>query len=155
MVKRFLKEGGRDEGGQRRVWDGSRIWHKKRALFSIQENQETVKEDSTLVGLIPNFSRVIEMMCRTFAPNLVMVSVPKIGIVLIGPLLGCGGDGYGGALLAREKILPVVFLLRGRAEVMGDGGAPSVCPLHAPGEGRGEEGEEKCVREEGSLFIVT
>ena len=49
------------------------------------------------------------MMCRTFSPKFVAVSVPKIGVVLRGPLLGCGGDGCGGALLAREKGLLVVF----------------------------------------------
>ena len=64
MVKWVLKEDGRDEGGQGRVWDGSKIWLKKRVLFSIQENQETVKEHSTLVKLIPNFARMIRNMWR-------------------------------------------------------------------------------------------
>ena len=72
-----------------------------------------MKEHSTLVGLIPNFVRVIGMMSRTFSLNLIAVSVPKIGVVLIGPLLGCGGDGYGGALLAHEKTLPVVSFFFG------------------------------------------
>ena len=108
MMKGVSKEEGRVESGQRRVWDGSTNWPKKRTLFPIQENQETVKEHSTLFGLIPNFARVIEMMCETFAPILVAVSVPKIGVVLIGPLLRCKGDDYGGALLAHGNSLLVV-----------------------------------------------
>ena len=51
MVKGIFKEGERVEGGQTRLWDGSKIWPKKRALFPIQENQETVKEHSTFVRL--------------------------------------------------------------------------------------------------------
>ena len=86
---------------------------KKRALFPIQENQEMVKEHSTLVGLIPNFARVIGMTCRTFAPKFILVNAPKTGVVLESPLLGCGGDGYGGALLARERRLPVVTFFSG------------------------------------------
>ena len=60
-----------------------------------------------MVRLISNFTRVIGMMCRSFVPKFVAVSVTKIGVVLRGPLLGCGGDGYGGALLARKKRVPV------------------------------------------------
>ena len=61
-----------------------------------------------MVGLTPNFTCVNEMTCRIFAPSLVVVSVPKIGVILIGPLLGCGGDGYGGALLVRGKRMLVI-----------------------------------------------
>ena len=53
------------------------------------------------------------MTCRTFAPKFIAVSVPKMGVVLRGPLLGCGGDGYGGALLAREKRVLVVSFFSG------------------------------------------
>ena len=55
MIKGVLKEGGRAESGQRRVLGDSKNWPKKWALFPIQENQETVKEHSTLVGLVPKF----------------------------------------------------------------------------------------------------
>ena len=61
-----------------------------------------------MVGLTPNFTCVIEMMCRIFAPKYVVISAPKTGVVLESLLLGCGGDGYGEALLAHERGLPVV-----------------------------------------------
>ena len=55
MVKGFLDEGGRVESGQRRILKDSNFWPKKWALFLFQENQETLHEHSTLVGLTPNF----------------------------------------------------------------------------------------------------
>ena len=108
MVKGVLDEGGRAESGQRRILKESNFWPRKRALFLFQENQETLHEHSTLVGLTPNFTRVIGMMCRTFAPKFVAVSAPKTGVVLESLLLGCGGDGYGEALLTHKRGLPVV-----------------------------------------------
>ena len=56
---------------------------------------------------------MIGMMCRTFSLKFVAVSAPKMGVVLEGPRLGCGGDGYGGALLAREGRLPMVTFFSG------------------------------------------
>ena len=53
------------------------------------------------------------MTCRTFATKFVAISAPKTRVVLEGPLLGCGGGGYGGALLAREKRLPMVSFFYG------------------------------------------
>ena len=55
MMKGVLDEGGRSESGHIRVLENSKIWPKKRALFPIQENQETLEEHSTLVGLTPYF----------------------------------------------------------------------------------------------------
>ena len=113
MVNGVLDEGKKVESFQKEVLKESNFWPKKRALFLFQENQETLHEHSTLVGLTPNFTRVIGMMCRNFAPKFIKVSVPKRGVVLRGPLLGCGGDGYGGALLARENSLSVVSFFFG------------------------------------------
>ena len=67
-----------------------------------------VKGHSTFTGLVQKLISMIGMMCVIFAPSLVTISVPKIGVVLIGPLLGCGGDGYGEALLARGNSLPMI-----------------------------------------------
>ena len=61
------------------------------------------------------------MTCIAFAPKFIAVSVPKnftvgsskTGVVLESPLLGCGGDGYGGAFLARGKRLPEASFFSG------------------------------------------
>ena len=53
-----------------------------------------------------------------------MISALKTGVVLEGPLVGCGGDGYGEALSCAQKgVADGHLLLRGWAEVKGDGGA--------------------------------
>ena len=113
MVKGVLDEKRRAESVQRRILKESNFWPKKRALFLFQENQETLHEHSTLIGLTPNFTRIIGIMCRNFAPKFIMISTPKTGVVLESLLLGCGGDGYGGALLAREMGLPMVTFFSG------------------------------------------
>ena len=53
-----------------------------------------------------------------------------------------------------KEVAGGLLLLRGWVKVMGVDGAPSIYPLHAPGESRDEEGEENCVREKGACLFM-